>query len=82
MTDCYRPHPKDGGKVMFSVCQFTPRLGGGGTPSQVQADGGYPIPGQDRRGYPILLTRGGGYPISGLDGGTPSQVWKGGIPSY
>ena len=29
----YRPHPKDDGKVLFSVCQSTP--GGGGTPSQV-----------------------------------------------
>ena len=33
-------------------------------------------------GYPILLTREGVYPIPGLDGGggTPSQVWTGGVP--
>ena len=31
LKSIYRPHPKDGGKVLLSVCQSTPRGGGEGT---------------------------------------------------
>ena len=88
------PASEGWGKVLFSVCQSTPRrvggyptsgLGRGGIPSQVQVGGGYPISGPG--GYPIPGP--GGYPISG-QGCTPSQVrgrgysipCSGGYPGY
>ena len=59
----YLPHPKNGGKVLFSVCQFTPRRGRGSTPSclpkgkgcppsQVRMGGGGVYPTQVRTGVP------------------------------
>ena len=65
-------------KVMFSLC---PPFRGGGTPSQVWVGGGYPISGLGR-GVPHPRSRwGGGYPIPGSGrGGTPSQVYVGGVP--
>ena len=66
MSNIYRPHPKDGGKVLFSVCL------------SVHISGGYPV---RSRGYPIPGLAGGvPHPRSGW-GGTPSQVWLGGTPS-
>ena len=63
-------HPKDGWKVLFSVCQSIPRRGGysiwltgGLPPSQVRMVG-TPFQGQD-----------GGTPFPGEDEGSPS-LWK------
>ena len=85
VSHCYRPHPKDGGKVLFSVCLSVhtstrglphPSSRWGDTPSQVQVGGtpsswwGYPIPGLD-----------GGYLIPGPGRGDTPSSWQGGTPS-
>ena len=80
------------GKVLFSVCQFTPRqgegypiwlMGGGVTPSQVWMgvpipgpDGGYPVAGLDRGGVSHPADRGYPHPRSGW-GYPPHQDWVG-----
>ena len=58
----YLPPASEGwSKVLFSVCQFTPRLEGGG----------YPIPGPDRGGGYRSRQEGGTHPRSRF-GDTPS----------
>ena len=84
----YRPHPKDDGKVLFSVCQSTPG-GTGGYPIPIHphpyrslSGGGYPIqPWMGGRGYLIQPWMGGGYPDPALDGGVPQPWTGGGTPS-
>ena len=56
----YRPHLKDGGRLIFSVCQTTPRWGGGGKP----------IPGSFPGLWSQILS--GEVP---QDRGTPNQEW-------
>ena len=95
----YRPRTKYEGRLCFdtSLCVCPHLRGvphpvdGGGTPSQVQVGGGYPIPSPGRavphladRGVPhprsgqgVPHPRSGGYPIQ-LMGDTPSKVWTGG----
>ena len=49
----YLPPASEGwGKVLFSVCLSVHISGGGGTPSQVGVEGGYPGPGLSRGGTP------------------------------
>ena len=69
----YHPHPKDWGKVMFSVCVSVHTWGGGGVPT-FMLTGGY-LPSCMRgtycpsdRGLPTLA---GGYPS--IQGRHPSQ---------
>ena len=80
-----------GGEVLFSVCQFTPRLwgGGGGYPIWLTGGGGeYPVPGPDGGeggdtsscswGLPHLRSgQGVSTPIQDQDGGHPCQDWMG-----
>ena len=76
---CYRPHPKDDGRLCFHRCVSVklsrgyphPADGGGGR-YPIQLTGGtYPIPGSDR----------GCMPIPGLDrGGTPGHPHLGQVP--
>ena len=65
---CYRPHPKDDGRLYFHFVH-TCRGGGGSSTLYQVLVGGYPISGL-----------GGGYPIPGLGlggggGACPFQVW-------
>ena len=73
------------GKVLFSVCQFTPRPGGGGYPIWLTVGGGlsHPRSGFGGGARSQVQTGGGVYPIPGLAGGegTPSSGLDGGIPS-
>ena len=91
----YRPHSKDEGRYCFHRCLSVNILRAGVTPcgrwgqvppSQVQAGGGSPFPGRDRRylhprGYPPV-SRMGYHPIWNWKGGTPhpTQSWEGGHP--
>ena len=69
---CYRPHPKDDGRLCF---HFVHHCGGGGTP---YTDGGRVSPFRSRLGgLPHPLT--GGTPFPGLRRGYPIH-WIGGYP--
>ena len=95
LSDFYRPHPKDDGRLYFHfVCQST-KWGGesqvpvsdpGGGPrsqifggSQVSDFGGGPRS-QIFRGDPRSQIFGGGYPVSDFWGGPRSQIFLGGHP--
>ena len=70
------PASKGCGKVLFSVCQSTPRRGGG-SQVQVQVGGGYTI--QPWTGGVPGLRFSGGYPVSDFrgEGGPRSQIFRG-----
>ena len=76
----YRPHPKDGGKVLFSVCLSVHTSTGRGGVPQSGLDGAAPRPGLDGGGVPQPGLDGGGVPQPGLDGGgVPQPGLDGGV---
>ena len=90
---CYHPHPKDGGRYCFQfVCQFTPRLGGGG---RMHPRSGQGVPHSRLEGvlwgtppgqvWMVRLTQ--STPQPGLDGGgtqgtLPARSGWWGYPGY